>query len=101
MKPLLPVERLHFDLMQRLPVRTVETRRQFSDALPNVPSPRSRGGRPRTEEVLELNRRLKRLRAAGHTYEEMQAITGAHPNTINRHLNDQVLTAKATTTGGK
>ena len=101
MKPLLPIERLHFDLMHRLPVRTVETRRQFDDAPFHAPPVRV-AGRPRTQDLLELNRRIKRLKAAGHTFEEIRAITGAHPSTISRHLTDKISTlAKATTSGGK
>jgi hypothetical protein len=73
-----------------LPVRTVHARRAFSDAPAIVPSNR-RCGRPRTEEVLELNRQIRQLKDGGHTYEEIQAITGAHPNTIARHLHGQVL----------
>jgi hypothetical protein len=73
-----------------LPVRTVHARRAFSDAPTIVPSTR-RLGRPSIEEILELNREIHQLRDAGKTYEEIQAITGAHPNTIARHLHGQVL----------
>jgi hypothetical protein len=73
-----------------LPVRTVHARRAFSDAPSIVPSTR-RCGRPRIEEILELNRYINQLRDAGDTYEQIQAKTGAHPNTIARHLHGQVL----------
>jgi hypothetical protein len=73
-----------------LPVRTVQARRAFSDAPAIVPSTR-RCGRPRIEEILELNRYINQLRDAGNTYEQIQAKTGAHPNTIARHLHGQVL----------
>ena len=101
MKPTLPVERTHFDLMLRLPVRTVESRREF-DTAPHPAPPVRSGGRPRTQDLLELNRRIKRLKAAGHTFEEIRAITGAHQSTITRHLTDKISTlAKAKTEGGK
>ena len=95
MKPLLQVERLHFDLMQRLPVRKVEARREF-DTAPHPAPPVRTTGRPRTQDLLDLNRRIKRLKASGHTFEEIRAITGAHPSTISRHLTDRISTlAKA------
>lgn len=100
MKPLLPVERLHFDLMHRLPVRTVESRREF-DTAPHPAPPIRNAGRPRTEDLLELNRRIKRLKAAGNTFEEIRAITGAHPSTISRHLTDRISTLAKARNGGK
>lgn len=95
MRPSLPVERKHFDLMCRLPVRTVETRREF-DSSPHPAPPVRAYGRPRTQDLLELNRRIKRLKAWGYSFDEIRAITGAHPSTITRHLTDKISTlAKA------
>jgi hypothetical protein len=74
-----------------LPVRTVHARRAWSDAPTIVPSTR-RFGRPRIAEILELNRLIHQLKDAGKTYEQIRAITGAHPNTIARHLHGHVLT---------
>jgi hypothetical protein len=85
------VLRVHERLLSQLPVRTIQTRREFVDAPFAEPCVR-RTGRPRAEEVLQLNRRIKILHAAGHNYEEIQAITGAHSSTIARHLSGNVAT---------
>lgn len=100
MKPSLPVERAHFALMHRLPVRTVEATRQF-DTAPHPAPPIRNTGRPRTADLLELNRRIKRLKLAGHTFEEIRAITGAHQSTISRHLTDRISTLAKARNGGK
>jgi hypothetical protein len=84
------IQAVHERLMAQLPVRTVPTRREFDDSPFNVPT--RPGGRPRAEEVRELNRRILALRAAGHTFEEIRAFTGASTGTIARHVNGQVAT---------
>lgn len=85
------IQRVHERLMSQLPVRTVPTRREF-DGAPSADPISRRCGRPRTEEVLDLNRRITRLRQEGHTCPEIMATTGASEATVARHLKGQVAT---------
>ena len=89
MKSLWDHQRTFRGLTCGLPVRTVHSTRQFNGAPVQEPNLR-RSGRQRTEDVIALNLKIKRLKAAGLTYEQITLATGASPNTICRHLNGHV-----------
>lgn len=76
----------HERLLQQLPVRTVQGTRRFAYE-PATERRGFRGHRPTRAEVLERNRRVVALRAAGYTYSEIRAATGAAYVTINRLIN--------------
>jgi hypothetical protein len=83
---------VHFQLMQRLPVRTVLAK----------PPPDDRGGRPPAEATAELNIKIRELAAEGLKPFQIAERLGTARSTVGYHLNGKCATAaKAAQQGGK
>jgi hypothetical protein len=85
-KPSLPVERVHLDLMQRLPVRIVHGK-------PNKEAMRfvrgeigKRGQRLTPEEKEQLRRRITRMRSAGVEREHIADALGISLSCVDRQV---------------